>query len=178
MPRKPTIHAPAFVLLAAVAAAVLLAGCMSLAPWQKSAADSPSSTRRDWAAGRAVAEAGNGGQTVDTIAGQMARAAEADRQIDQAFDLVVQQRYDEARVRLAELAHRFRRAEDDEHAARAMLWLAFCYEKTSKKNQAELFYQRILVRYGETSAAQAARVRLEALDLPGDRARAQTPPAE
>lgn len=177
MPRKPTIHAPAFVLLAAVAAAVLLAGCMSLAPWQKSAADSPSNTRRDWAAGRA-AEAGNDGQTVDTIAGQMARAAEADRQIDEAFELVVQQRYDEARVRLAELAHRFRRAEDDEHAARAMLWLAFCYEKTSKKNQAELFYQRILVRYGETSAAQAARVRLEALDLPGDRARAQTPPAE
>jgi TolA-binding protein len=141
----------------AVAAALWLGGCgeSSLVRWGGSAP-----AERESPLARAASPNGPTTRPVEAT-------DRGDRDLDRAFELVVAEKYDEAQPTLARLIERFGAAGDDERTARAMLWLSFCYEKTGKKNQAEVFYRQILERYGSTAAARGAEARLEQLGLPG-----------
>jgi TolA-binding protein len=85
--------------------------------------------------------------------------------LDSAVVAAAQGRYGDARNALADLSERFEAAGDTAHAAQALFWLSYCYEKTGRKNQAEVFYRQVVRRYGGTRAAEQASRRLERLDV-------------
>ncbi len=80
-------------------------------------------------------------------------------ELDAAVALVMDLQYDEARPRLADLVDRFDAVGDREHAAEALFWLSYCYEKTGNLDQAGVFYGEVVRRYPETPAAEQARQR-------------------
>jgi tetratricopeptide (TPR) repeat protein len=68
-------------------------------------------------------------------------------------------RYAEASKRLAALLPRFEGAGEDALAAQTLFWLAYCYEKTGRKEDAAVFYDQLIKRYPQAPAAEQARGR-------------------
>lgn len=85
--------------------------------------------------------------------------------LNEAIEAIARLEYTRARANLADLVPRFESLGDLDRAAKAMFWLSYCYEKTGHKNQADVFYRRIVQKYPRTSASEQARDRLERLDL-------------
>lgn len=85
--------------------------------------------------------------------------------LNDAIEAVARLEYTRARANLADLVPRFESLGDIDRAAKAMFWLSYCYEKTGHKNQADVFYRRIIKKYPRTVASEQARDRLERLDL-------------
>jgi len=68
-------------------------------------------------------------------------------------------RYEEASKKLAALLPRFEAAREDSLAAQTLFWLAYCYEKTGRKDDAVVFYDQIIRKYPETRMAEQAKSR-------------------
>ena len=68
-------------------------------------------------------------------------------------------RYEAASKKLAELLPRFEAANEAAYVAEAMFWMAYCYECTGRREEAAVFYDQIVRKYAQTSAAEAARNR-------------------
>ena len=96
--------------------------------------------------------------------------------LNDAVDAIARLEYDTARASLANLIQRFEAIGDRDRAAEAMFWLSYCYEKTAHKNQADVFYRRLIRKYPGAPAARQARDRLERLDL--KRPKEQTNPGQ
>ena len=77
--------------------------------------------------------------------------------LDEAIEAVARLEYSKARANLADLVPRFESIGDMDRAAKAMFWLSYCYEKTGHKNQADVFYRRIVQKYPRTAASRQAR---------------------
>jgi len=89
------------------------------------------------------------------------------KDFDQAVADAAALRYDSAAKQFAKLISVFEEAQDVEHASDSMFWLAFCYEKTNRKEQAVIFYEHLQKKYPDTKAAGFAARRHEAVDLRG-----------
>jgi tetratricopeptide (TPR) repeat protein len=74
-------------------------------------------------------------------------------------------RYEEASTKLANLLPRFEAANENSYAAEAMFWLAFCYEKTGRKENAAIFYDQLVRRYPQARAAEEAKARRQRLEF-------------
>lgn len=74
-------------------------------------------------------------------------------------------RYEGASTKLALLLPRFEAAGETEHAAESMFWLAYCYEKTSRKEEAAVFYDQLVQKYPQTRAAEQAKARRQRLEF-------------
>ena len=68
-------------------------------------------------------------------------------------------RYAEASKRLAALLPRFEGAGEDALAAQTLFWLAYCYEKTGRKEDAAVFYDQLVKKYPQAPAAEQAKSR-------------------
>ena len=68
-------------------------------------------------------------------------------------------RYAEASKRLAPLLTRFEGAGEDALAAQTLFWLAYCYEKTGRKEDAAVFYDQLIKKYPQAPAAEQAKIR-------------------
>lgn len=68
-------------------------------------------------------------------------------------------RYAEASKRLASLLPRFEGAGEDALAAQTLFWLAYCYEKTGRKEDAAVFYDQLVKKYPQAPAAEQAKSR-------------------
>ena len=120
------------------AAAALLGGCMAMAP--------------------------EGSFRPGMLAPRQASRPEA-KALDEAVADVGNLEYERASGKLAGLATRFAEAGDRYRAAKALFWLSYCYEKTGRKNQAEVFYQQVIRKYPNTPAAEQSRGRLARLGI-------------
>ena len=123
---------------ATLAAGVFLGGCMAYAP-----------------------QAGRMEQPVNLVRGNRTDSAA----LNEAIEAVARLEYTRARANLADLVPRFESLGDTDRAAKAMFWLSYCYEKTGHKNQADVFYRRIVKKYPRTAASRQANERLGRLDL-------------
>lgn len=83
---------------------------------------------------------------------------------DAALALIADLQYAGAAEKLTGLIPRFESAGDARHAAEAMFWLGFCREKLGDAPAARQLYNDVIRRFGDSSAAQQARQRLEAMD--------------
>ncbi len=135
-------RAISILMLAALAAS---AGC-SAGPW---AYYSPA--RAGGAAQRELA--GAAGQGVAEFNSGLALAAEL--------------RYQEAGEAFARALQAFQSAGDDARAAESLFWVAYCYEKRDRPQEAAIFYKRVLDRYRRTPAARQSELRLDRLPQPG-----------
>ena len=68
-------------------------------------------------------------------------------------------RYAEASKRLAALLPRFEGAGEDALCAQTLFWLAYCYEKTGRKEDAAVFYDQLVKKYPQAPAAEQAKIR-------------------
>jgi TolA-binding protein len=68
-------------------------------------------------------------------------------------------RYEEASKKLAELLPRFQAAAEPAFAAETTFWLAYCYEKTGRKEDAAVFYDQLIKKYPQAPAAEQAKIR-------------------
>lgn len=68
-------------------------------------------------------------------------------------------RHEEASKKLAALLPRFQAAREDALAAQTLFWLAYCYEKTGRKDDAVVFYEQVLRKYPDSRVAEQARSR-------------------
>ena len=73
-------------------------------------------------------------------------------------------RYEEASKPLAALLPRFEAAGENALAAQTMFWLAYCYEKTGRKEDAAVFYDQIARKYPETRVAEIAKSRRQQVE--------------
>lgn len=83
---------------------------------------------------------------------------------DAALALIGDLEYAGAAEKLSGLIPRFESAGDDLHTAEAIFWLGFCREKLGDGPAARQLYNDVIRRFGDSSAAQQARERLEAMD--------------
>jgi len=83
---------------------------------------------------------------------------------DAALALIADLEYAGAAEKLGELIRRFESAGDDPHTSEATFWLGFCREKLGDEPAARQLYDDVIRRFGDSSAAQQARERLEAMD--------------
>jgi hypothetical protein len=74
-------------------------------------------------------------------------------------------RFEDASKKLADLLPRFESAGESEYAAEAMFWLAYCYEKTNRKQEAAVFYDQLVGKYPQTRAAEEAKARRQRLQF-------------
>ena len=79
--------------------------------------------------------------------------------LNEAVEMAANLRYDEAERGLASLLPRFEAAAEKEYAAETMFWMAYCYEKTGRKEDAAAFYDHLLSKYPQARAAEWAGIR-------------------
>jgi hypothetical protein len=82
-------------------------------------------------------------------------------------------RFEDASKRLASLLPRFEAAGENALAAQTLFWLAYCYEKTGRKDDAAVFYDQIIRKYPETRVAEQAKSRRQEITP----SRAPAPPS-
>jgi len=87
-------------------------------------------------------------------------AAENQAKLNEAVALIAQLRYEEAAAKLTPLIQTFSDAGDEDRAAEATFWLAYCYEKQGQTEKAARIYRHVIKRYPETSATTQANQRL------------------
>lgn len=96
-----------------------------------------------------------------------APAPSIDAQTMQAFDKALADaaalRYEDAAKQFAALMPALEQSSDAQLASDCMFWMAFCYEKSSRKEQAVIFYQHLSMRYPGTKAADMAGDRLSGI---------------
>lgn len=85
----------------------------------------------------------------------------------QAFDKALADaaalRYEDAAKQFAALMPALEQSSDAHLASDCMFWMAFCYEKSSRKEQAVIFYQHVSTHYPGTKAADMADERLSGI---------------
>jgi len=74
-------------------------------------------------------------------------------------------RFDDAARKFADVLSKFQATGDHAHASETMFLLGMCYEKTARKEQAAIFYQKVMSQYPRTKPAAMAAERLSRLDL-------------
>lgn len=83
--------------------------------------------------------------------------------LNEAVELVAQLKYADAADKLSGLIPLLRTAGDRQHAAEAMFWLGYCYEKQGGAAVAATWYERVKGMYPNTPAARQAEQRLRQL---------------
>lgn len=88
---------------------------------------------------------------------------------DEAMDLVMQLKYQEASDRFTTVFPRLHATGDTAGAAEAMFWVGYCHEKQGQKAQAANWYKRVVRAYLWEPAASEAYKRLARLSSVSDR---------
>ena len=73
-------------------------------------------------------------------------------------------RFEETSKSLAALLPRFEAAGENNLAAQTLFWLAYCYEKTGRKEDAAAFYDQIVRKYPDTRVAEIAKSRRQLVE--------------
>ena len=82
---------------------------------------------------------------------------------DEAVADVANLKYDQAGKKFASLLQVFENAGDKQRASETMFWMGYCYEKTSRKEQAVVFYEQLIRKYPKNPASLQAQDRLAVL---------------
>lgn len=85
------------------------------------------------------------------------------KSLNDAVAMISRLDYAPAMQTLSPIIRPLEQAGDTAHAAEAVFWLGYCYEKTVQADQARTAYQRVIDRYPQTPSAQQARARMEML---------------
>lgn len=85
---------------------------------------------------------------------------------DEAVAMASRLEFARAAGRFASLVDTFEASGEDNRAAEAVFWLAYCREKQGRTKEAGLLYQRVLRKYAESPASREAERRLGALSQP------------
>lgn len=85
---------------------------------------------------------------------------------DEGVAMAKNLQFDRAAGRFATLVNMFEASGEDNRAAEALFWLAYCREKQNRTREAALLYQRVLRKYADSPASREADRRLGALSHP------------
>ena len=91
------------------------------------------------------------------------RYSESVAGFDEGVALVAELRYDQAAAKLLPVIEALDAAGDENRAAEATFWVAYCHEKQGENDMAVVFYDRVVRDYPLTSAARQAKERLSRL---------------
>jgi len=84
----------------------------------------------------------------------------------EALTLIDKLEYDAAAAKLEQVSGQFEAAGDIPYTAKSMFWLGFCREKLHRDDLARQTYVTVIQRFAETTPAEYARLRLDAMNQP------------